>query len=203
VLRADSEIEAVIKVHLIKSFGQISTSEYSFTVNADSNYYSGEITIPSGFQCAFLEIGTNEVGALSIQEVFFINESSPDHHKINVGHVDSVGRIIEPVEIKKLTINEVVDVTATTVQQCTESENVFLLNTYTYSVLNLGAVTALIHMQCSPDDINFNDEPIGEEEIEPGQLRFLTPNYALPYVRLCYRTESGTTSLRVFLQGHD
>jgi hypothetical protein len=172
-------------------------------LSTDSCYYNGLITIPEGVQWAFLEIGTEELGMLWIQEVLFMKADSPCKHKINVGKVDTVRRILEPVKIKKHIIDMMEDVIATPEQHCTETQHVFLLNTSTYSVLNLGNVTAFIHMQCGPDGIHFLDEPIGEEQIEPNQLRFLACNYALPYVRLCFRTEADSTNLRIFLQGHD
>jgi len=203
VLRADRNMYAMIKVHFLTSRGHISCSEQMFMVRPESCYYNGIITIPEGVQWAYLEIGTNEPGILWIQEVFFMKVDSPCKHKINVGTVDTVRRILEPVKIKKLIVDTAEDVVAIPAQRCTETQNVFLLNTYTYSVLNLGTVTAFIHMQCSPDGIHFLDEPIGEEQIEPNQLRFLACNYALPYVRLCFRTETDSTNLRIFLQGHD
>lgn len=116
--------------------------------------------------------------------------------------VEAVNRIIEPVKVERKIRNTTEDFIATTEQQASEIQNVFYLRTYTYSVINLGTTRALIKMQCSPDGINFMDEP-PEEIIEPNEIKALTCNHFLPFVRVCFRTEAGETPLRIFLNGYD
>lgn len=203
VLRADRNIEVMIKVHLLNSYGHMSCKEQMFMIGTSSCYYDGMIKIPENVQWAYLEIGTNEIGKVWIHEAVFKKVNSHCHHKINIGHVDTVGKIIEPVKIEKCICNTMQDVIASHDMQFTEAQNVFLLDSYTFSVINQGSVPALIHMQCSPDGIHFLDEPSFEELIEPNQMKLLTSNYALPYVRMRFRTETGITNLRIFLQGHD
>jgi len=203
VLHADRNMEAMIKVHFLNSYGHMSCIEKMFTIGTSSCYFYGKIKIPEDVQWAYLEIGTNEIGILWIQEAFFKIENSHCHHKINIGHVDTVRKIIEPVKIERCICNTMQDVIASHDMQFTEAQNVFLLDSFTFSVINQGSVPALIHMQSSPDGIHFMDEPSFEELIEPTQMKLLTSNYALPYVRIKFRTEAGITNLRIFLQGHD
>ncbi|MGI6420615.1 MAG: DUF6385 domain-containing protein [Syntrophomonadaceae bacterium] len=195
VLQVNQGMGASIIVHMIDINGQTSYAEFYFALQAGCYRYYKTITIPENIQLVWLEIGTDKQGVLGIQQVFF---SKVD--KANDGVV--VSRIIEPVKVERKVLNDSEDITATSEQQCSETYNVLYLRYYTYSVINLGTTPAIVLLQSSPDGINFMDEP-PEVIVEPNEVKALTCNYFLPFIRLCYRTETGETPLRIFLQGYD
>ncbi len=199
VLKANRKMRASIIVHMINSCGQISSFEMIFMLQPGCRYYYRHITIPDDMQLAFLEIGTAELKILSIRGVVFRKDES----KINVGVVEAVKKIIEPVKIDRYICDTSEDVIATMIEQVSETKNVLLLRNYTFSVLNLGSMPALVRLQSSPDGIHFMDEPMGDEIIAPDEVKAYTYNYFLPFVRICFKTETGSTHLRVFFHGHD
>jgi hypothetical protein len=77
-----------------------------------SCYYDGKIKIPEDVSGLIWKFGTNEIGKVWIHEMFFKKENSHCHHKINIGHVDTVRKIIEPVKIEKCICNTMQDVIA-------------------------------------------------------------------------------------------
>jgi len=58
-----------------------------------------------------------------------------------------------------------------------------------------------VKIQLSPNGINWLEDPIADHHVEAGQMRILVYNCFARYVRLRYRTDSGTSILSIYFQG--
>lgn len=90
-------------------------------------------------------------------------------------------------------------VTANVVTAVTSTKDISALSIFSYAVYNGGTVSAFVILSISPDgNIWFNDGP--EKEVAASSLLPMTSRYFLRYVRLTYRTNTGTAPLTIWWQ---
>ncbi|PKM77860.1 MAG: hypothetical protein CVU90_05270 [Firmicutes bacterium HGW-Firmicutes-15] len=213
-IKVNHEISAAIKVHFFSpSSSRVIYTSLDFMLEPERDFYCGIVTVPTGVDYALIEIGTSEAGMLSIIDVFFTRVFPVEKYdvdaqgKLNINNVESVTRIIEPVDVNgtfelvRTTRDFSEDVTADTTERSSTMQDVFHLATYSFCVINEGATEAIVQMQLSPNGINWAEDPIADDHIDAGQMRILVYNRFARYVRLKYRTDSGTTDLRIYFQG--
>lgn len=81
----------------------------------------------------------------------------------------------------------------------TETRDISALKVFTYAVHNRGLVSAYVILGISPDGLTWYNDSFEREVVASGLLPF-TSSYFLRYVRLSYRTNSGTTPLTIWIQ---
>jgi hypothetical protein len=81
----------------------------------------------------------------------------------------------------------------------TETRDISSLKVFSYAVHNRGLVSAYVVLGISPDGINWYNDGFEKEVVASGLIPF-TSSYFLRYVRLTYRTSSGTTPLTIWIQ---
>lgn len=101
--KAEREIHATIIVHFIAPSSRLLNTVLDFIIDVDNCYYSGILSIPTGAEYAFFEIGLKEPGIIWIEEVEFIKvfpvgEYNTDNRgRLNINTVENVKHILEPV----------------------------------------------------------------------------------------------------------
>jgi hypothetical protein len=213
-IKVDYVLSATIKIHFFSQYSsRVLYTSLDFMLEPERDFYCGIVTVPTGVDYALIEIGTSEAGTLSIIEVFFTRVFPLEKYdmdargRLNIKSVESVTRILEPVDVNgtfelvRPTRDFSEDVTSDTTERSSTMQDVFHLATYSFCVINQGAVDAVVKIQLSPNGINWLEDPIANHHVEAGQMRILVYNCFARYVRLRYRTDSGTTDLAIYFQG--
>lgn len=220
--RSEKKLNAIIIIHFIPSSSRLLQTTMDFMLEPESEFYSGTTTIPAGVDFAYLEIGLKEPGTIWVEDVVFvrvfpIGEYSADARgRLNINSVERVKNIVDPVIVQRILEPTAVHGKVETVQQSRDSfedliagpiqatsnvQDVLILNTYSFCVLNLGPHSAQVYIQISPDAIHWIDEPPVDNNIAPGNSKVLVGNYFLRYIRVVYMTAGDeSTNLRIFFQ---
>lgn len=213
ILKVKHQLSATIKVHFISRHSRTLYSSLDFLLEPGSDYYYGLVTVPSGADYACIEVGTQDVGTLGIEDVVFkrvfpIEKYDMDAQgRLNINTVDAVKRIIDPVnvignfELKRETRDVFEDVVAGSEKLTSRVQDVLHLATYTFCVINQGDVEAMVRMQSSPNGINWSEEKCADDRLEAGEMKILTCNCFLRYNRIIYWTEIDTSNMRIYFQG--
>ena len=214
VLKADHRLQAAIKIHFIsRSYSRVIVRCIDFRLETKSDYCYGTLTVPAGFDYALVEIGTTEAGTVWIKDVCFkrvfpIGKYDTDARgRLNINTVESLKRIIEPVKVEgkfdlvRQTRDFVEDLTANPTEKTSTMQDVFYLATYSFCVINQGSVAALVRLQLSPNGMDWVEDPIADDHLDGGKMAILVYNRFARYVRLKYRTEDGSTLLKIYFQG--
>jgi len=213
-IKVDHVLSATIKVHFFSPYSsRVLYTSLDFMLEPEQDFYCRVVTVPTGVDYALIEIGTSEAGTLSIIDVFFTRVFPVEKYdmdaqgRLNINNVESITRILEPVDVKgtfelvRPTRDFVEDVTADPTEKSSTIQDVFQLATYSFCVVNQGAVEAVVKMQLSPNGINWLEDPIADHHVKAGQMRILVYNCFARYVRLRYHTDSGTSILSIYFQG--
>ncbi|MDD3365318.1 MAG: DUF6385 domain-containing protein [Syntrophomonas sp.] len=213
-IKVDYVMSATIKVHFLSQYSsRVLYTSLDFMLEPERDFYCGVVTVPTGVDYALIEIGTSEAGTLSIIDTFFTRVFPVEKYamdargRLNINNVESVTRILEPVDVNgtfelvRPTRDFSEDVIADTTERSSTMQDVFHLDTYSFCVINQGAVDAVVKIQLSPNGINWLEDQIDDDQIEAGQMKILVYNRFARYVRLRYRTNSGTSILSIYLQG--
>jgi len=215
ILRGNRELSAVLKVNYIsRSSSRILYSSLDIMIDPVSDYYYGIVTVPAGIDYALVEVGTSEIGTLTIEDVVFKRVFPAEKYdmdargRLNINTVDAVKKIIDPItikgniDLKKESRDVVEDVIAGPEVQVSGLQDVLHLSTYSFGVINQGDEDALAEIQLSPNGSNWVEDAVGNGRIEAGQLQIFVSSYFLRYIRLKYWTESNnTTDLQIYFQG--
>jgi hypothetical protein len=179
----------------------------NFMVEPGEDYYYGSITVPDGADYAVVELGTSSPGTLSIKNILFKRVfptkryNADSQGRLNINNVESVSRILEPVELVRPSRDFVEDVKVTATQKYSSTQDVLHLTTYSYSAINLGCSNIIYGMQLSPNGADWIEDPVADDHIAPGQMVILCYNRFARYVRLRLRTENCSSKLRIYFQG--
>ncbi|KJR48377.1 hypothetical protein UF75_1175 [Desulfosporosinus sp. I2] len=90
-------------------------------------------------------------------------------------------------------------VMANVMSATTETRDISSLKVFSYAVHNRGLVSAYVVLGISPDGLIWYSDSFEKEVVASGLLPF-TSSYFLRYVRLTYRTSSGTAPLTIWIQ---
>ena len=213
-INVDHVLSATIRVHFFsQGSSRVLYTSLDFMLEPERNFYCGIVTVPTGVDYALIEIGTSEAGTLCIEDVFFTRVFPVDKYdmdargRLNINNVESVTRILEPVDVNGIfelvrPIRDFVeDVAADTTDRYSTMQDVFQLVTYSFCVINEGTTESVVGIQLSPNGTNWVEDPIADDHIDQGQMKILVYNRFARYVRLRYRTDSSSTSLRIYFQG--
>jgi len=205
-------------VHFINgAFTRTLHTALEFIVEPEGDYYYGVVSIPSGTNYAYLELGIKEAGILWIEDVIFkrtfpVGEYSVDSRgRLNINTVEKVKQLVEPIKIKgpvevkghftKPSRDFAEDAVAVPNKKSSTIQDILLLNMYSFCVFNQGKERVRVQLQISPDANNWIDDG-PEEYVGLGELKTFVPQRFLRYARLLYSTENKSTSnLRIFFQG--
>lgn len=220
VMGTSRDCRACMIVHLtVSSSTSLMQKTLEFIVKAgDQHYYFDTIQIPSGVVSAYIEIGLLEAGSLLIDNVVF-NKIFPVSRydidacsRLNINHVESLGRIVEPLRIQQPIAVQPVTLAKTTrdvheevivrpEKQHTATQDVLSLSMYSYCIINTGNVSARVRLQLSPNSRDWVDDD-NTLVIAGKDKKIMVSQFFLRYLRLQYWAETNkTTILQVYLQG--
>lgn len=211
--RVEKKLNAVLIVHFINSSSRILQAALEFSIEPETSYYEGIVYIPSGASFCYLEIGLKEPGTIWIEDVVFsrifpISEFDTDARgRLNINSVESVKNVLEPVVVKgKITaISHTVDllenVTVGSGAAYSSVQDVLLLSTYSFCVLNRGSERVMVNLQLSPDGENWIEENVSDNYLEAYKMRILVSTFFVRYQRLEFIASDGPSQVKVFFQG--
>lgn len=90
-------------------------------------------------------------------------------------------------------------VIADSIENYTLGKDVSEMTMYSYVIKNRGSTPGVIHLEISPDGVNWVADSM-EQEIFPGQLKIFVPQFFLRYIRVAYRSIDSTTPLTIWFQ---
>lgn len=219
-IKVNLQLWATIKVHFISDASRILGSSLDFLLNPGSDYYSGIVSVPADVDYAYIELGTQQLGTLRIEDVVFkqvfpVGKYDIDAQgRININTVEVIKRIVDPVEIKgavevkgianvhvlKKSIDFLEDLITEPVCKYAKVQDISQLSLYSFFVINQGQSDALIQVQISPDGINWLDDG-PQIRVAPNNSQVLTANYFLRYIRLsCISASHKATNLKIYFQ---
>lgn len=214
ICRSNEKLNATIIVHFVSTSSRLLQTTLDFNIEPENEHYYSTVTINSGVDYAYIEIGLKEPGTIWIEDVEFsrvfpVDKFDADARgRLNINSVENIKRILEPVlmqgkiETVKQSKDIFEDVIAEPMYGNSSVQDVLNLDTYSYCVINLGDHNALVYVQISPDAVHWINEPNANNRIKPGQSKVLVCNNFLRYIRVVYQAENGgNTRLRIFFQG--
>lgn len=214
ICRSNEKLNTTVIVHFVSASSRLLQTTLDFSIDPENEYYYSTVTINSGVDYAYIEIGLKEPGAIWIEDlefsrVFPANKFNADARgRLNINSVESIKRILEPVlmqgkiETAKSSKDISEDVIAKPILGNSTVQDVINLATYSHCVINLGEHNALVYLQISPDAVHWINEPNDNSRIKAGQSKVLVASTFLRYIRVVYRAETNvSTNLRIFFQG--
>lgn len=125
-----------------------------------------------------------------------------DGVRIYDSHANTIGSTPEGALKVQLSSRRLVateeNVLAGVVELYTASTDISELTTYSYAIKNRGPSSAWVHLELSPDGVNWVADN-QEVELASGQLQILVPQFFLRYIRVAYRALN-SIPLTIWLQ---